>query len=349
VAPTTDRRRRALAFLLLWLLFVLIAAGAGYGSMRYYDPRTRVANDSASLYHDLVVGQPSALTEGGGAFYENRVLVPWLARPIYRLANGRSGSWHPVFFALLVVNAAFLALAATLLVRLAGAASASATVGVLAALLLCANFATPNYYMAGLVDSAELAGFVLLPLALLHRRWWWLPAIAAVAATAKETFLPLGVAFACGWLAAGWRETAGRRSAVAAIAAMAGLSAGAMTLVAWSRGLPALWLRDVVPDPLSAADYLRGIVTLVTDRGLLYVFGWLLPLAAPSLRHVPAPWIAGSAAAAGVAFAVGLLGGEQSVSRALLNVAGPMLSLAAAITLLRIARAIDGATATGGR
>jgi len=47
------------------------------------------------------------------------MLVPGLARPVSRMAEGHIGSWDPVFFGLLVINSAFTASAAYWIVAVA--------------------------------------------------------------------------------------------------------------------------------------------------------------------------------------------------------------------------------------
>ena len=334
---------RARAYLLLWLLFFLIAAGFGYPTVRYYDPRTRGAMDSAILYHDLVTGEVSAnsLMQGDPWWFENRVLVPLIARPFYYLALGRSGSWDPVFFGLLVANALLMATAATGLVHIATAVAGRASTALIAALLLFVNFATPTFYMGALVDSVELLAMILTTLALMRRQWLWLPVIAAVAVTGKETFLPLGIAYASGWLLATWREEVSRARAMGAVLAMLVTGVLALTLVALLRGQPIVWLSSVLPPAVSAADYVRYGAGLLTDRGLWYVFAWLLPLAWPNILALPKPWRMASLAATLAAVALAIAGGEESVNRALMNVAGPLLCVAAALTLQRLVGAIE--------
>src|SRR5207247_341279 len=68
-------------------------------------------------YFKVVVEGPRAADE----HWRSRVLVPFLAKPLYRLAANRAGSWNPVALALLVVNSAFCATAAWLLILLAEA------------------------------------------------------------------------------------------------------------------------------------------------------------------------------------------------------------------------------------
>src|ERR1700752_2759336 len=94
-------------FVLAWTTFFLIAFGLGYPTMNRYDAR-RADGDVAS-YYKTVIGQPPDADDGPLAF---RVLVPAVARPFYRLADGRLGTWNPVFFGLLVSNAIFTATAA---------------------------------------------------------------------------------------------------------------------------------------------------------------------------------------------------------------------------------------------
>jgi hypothetical protein len=127
----------------------------------------------------------------------------------------------------------------------------------------------------------------------------------------------------------------------------AGLAA--ITAIAVTRGQTAGWLGAAAPAAMPVADYAGTAAGLLTDRGLLYVFGWLLPLAMGSLRVMPRPWRTAAATATLGAFAAGVVGEAESVNRAVMNVAGPLLCGAAACTLLRIVRAFDDDSRPSGR
>jgi hypothetical protein len=111
--------------LLVWAVLFLICLGLGYPTLNRYDPGS--VNPDAATYSRLVTAGPGAV-DGHMRF---RVLVRLLARPFYRMAQGRVGSWNPVFAGLLVANLGramfsiagpLLSLSAALL--LAGAAGA---------------------------------------------------------------------------------------------------------------------------------------------------------------------------------------------------------------------------------
>jgi hypothetical protein len=94
--------------------------------------------------------------------------------------------------------------------------------------------------------------------------------------------------------------------------------------------------------PWEFAAYMRGNVGLlfglrgcILDHAFWYVFIWLLPLGILRLRRLPRPWVLAS----GVAFCGALLLGAYNnaggnTTRALFNVAGPVLSLSTAIFLV---------------
>src|ERR1051326_4370183 len=96
-----------------WLFFFLICFGLGYPTLNRYDPATNLAGAEfdAAEYYEIVVGHVSE-TE---LPFRLRVLVPMLAQPIFNVSAGRVGTWNPVWFSMLVVNAGFVAATACLL------------------------------------------------------------------------------------------------------------------------------------------------------------------------------------------------------------------------------------------
>lgn len=78
-------------------------------------------------------------------------------------------------------------------------------------------------------------------------------------------------------------------------------------------------------------------VRSVTNRTFWYVFTWLLPLALVNIRSLPRPWVRACGAAAVVAIVLSAYHNQPqdagASARALFNIAGPMLSLSAALTV----------------
>ena len=65
---------------ILWSLFFLICMGLGYPTLNRYDPRTIPGLLDSNGYSSLVTG-------GLAGDESTRILVPYLARPIYRMAK----------------------------------------------------------------------------------------------------------------------------------------------------------------------------------------------------------------------------------------------------------------------
>src|SRR5437879_13265240 len=97
---------------LLFCVFFLIACGLGYPILNRFDPRQTPGLSDVKIYASLVTG--TASPDFGHVRF--RVLVPWLAKPFYRLARGRVATWDPVMFGLLFVCLLFFSVYACLIV-----------------------------------------------------------------------------------------------------------------------------------------------------------------------------------------------------------------------------------------
>jgi hypothetical protein len=334
---TTDRAaalpRRSAA--VLWAFFALLCFGLGYGALNRYDPRATPALSDTRQYADLVVENPAADARSHRYF---RVLVPFLARPVARLAEGRVGTWSPVFLGLLVVNAALVATAAVTLAGLAARLGHAPEVGVLAGLLLAANHTVVNTHLVGMVDAGEMCAAVLLAAALLHRRWWALVPIGVAGALAKETFVVFGGVMAATWWLVELRRTPHALRSALWMGAMAAAALGSVLLVR-------VMVTGSLASPVAiAANFAREIPGpwervrfLLLNPDLWYGLVWLLPLGLWSVRRVPRAWGASVLAAVIVALVLAdyALAGGGNASRPIISLAGPPLSLAAAITLVR--------------
>lgn len=319
----------------LWLLFFLVCGGLGFAGVRRYDPRATRGVSDARQYVAMVTGEAARPPRSHRSY---RILVPYLARPVYAVVRDRVRGAHPALVALLVVNAAMMAAAATLLASLAPRLGLEDGVGMLGGCLLLLNVWVPHFYLAGLVDAAEMCAALLLAWALLHQRWWMLPPVCVAGALAKETFVVFAAVMAAVWWFTELRRSPRARQRAVLIVASVAAALGAVLLV---RGM----LSGDVPSPAAVAGSLarpgpglpRRFAWLVADPDFWAGVVWLAPLGLWSVRRLPRAWVAASLAAAGAAFLMGAhaMSGGANVARPMFSLLGPPLSLAAAVTLVR--------------
>jgi hypothetical protein len=349
---------------LLLCVFFLIACGLGYPVLNRFDPRQTPGLSDVRTYAAIVTGT-NGFDTGDMRFRRFRVLVPWLARPFYWLAQGRFRTWDPVMFGLLVANSLFVAGTAVLIVILGRALgnrqTGSSVAGLVGALLYLADFAVPNLRLVGLVDAGE--GFFLLALlwSLLEFELWALPVITVLGALTKESFVPFGIVLTSAW----WlstrpagndehhddghnnrercnddRNREGKHS----------LRDAAWILISWMLSLAAMvglqWSitgKFVSPIEFGLAIHHGGgyhFGASLHDRNLLYIFAWLLPTALPNLKRFPKSWLIPVSATCVMALVLDAYFGPApgTMGRELFSIAGPVLSLSSALLLLQIAR-----------
>jgi uncharacterized membrane protein len=328
---------------LLFSIFFLIACGLGYPVLNRFDPRQTPGLSDVNAYAALVTGT-ARLDAGDMLFRRFRVLVPWLAKPFYMLAQGRLGTWDPVMFGLLVADSLFVAGTAVLIFVLGSRKLGSSTVGLVGALLYLVNFAVPNLRLVGLVDAGE--GFFLLALlwSLSEFELWLLPVIAVLGALTKESFIPFSIALTSAWWFSTWRDHKDEGSRArnhflpnaAWIVTSWALSFAAMIALQWS-----ITGRLVSPLQFGLALHRGGGYYLppsLHDRNLWYIFSWLLPTAIPNLKRLPKSWLIPVGTSCIMVFVLDAYfgGSPETVGRALFSIAGPVLSLSSASFLLQI-------------
>jgi hypothetical protein len=319
--------------LLLFLVFFFICCGLGYPVLNRIDWRQGPGGlDDVVIYAGLVTTAPKPdLNE----HMQYRVLVPYLARPIYRMAKNHVGTWDPIMFGLLVVNSFFVALTVTLLVVVVQSQLGSYGVALGSALIYLLNFAVPNLRLAGMIDAGE--GFFLMALvwSLCKEDYWMLPLWAIAGATAKESFVPFLMVFSLSWWLCSRKRL--RRPYTAAIWMVTSWVAGLSSLAAlqWK-------ITHVFRSPLrfgldlhQQSAYLEHFLLVLGDRNLWYIFFWLLPLSLLRLRRLPQDWRVATAATSATAFALDAYygGSAGTVGRALFSIAGPLLCASVAIFL----------------
>jgi hypothetical protein len=327
---------------LLWLLFFVICLGLGYPVLNRYDPTKQPGTYDVAAYRDIVIHtlppdlgdarDPLARLGQSENYY--RVLVPYVAKPFYWLAKGRVGSWDPALLGLLMANALFTATTASLLVAVGRRLGFSSSTALLAAALYLLNFAVSNLNLVGLVDSGEGCMVMAVVWSLLTGRWFLLPLWGVFGALAKETFAPLSTLFVIGWwLAEAHRGR--RRSRRFLWVCVFGLTSHCVALIAMAvvaKGW--IWPWEFAAYMHVKGGLLDGLWGCLANHTFWYVFIWLLPLGTLCLRRLPRPWVLGSAVAFFGALALGAYNNAAgNTTRALFNVAGPILSLSAAIFL----------------
>lgn len=315
----------------LFCLFFLIALGLGYPILNRYDPRQTPGLIDVRSYAAIVTNGSSS----GPPHMRFRVLVPWIAKPVYHLLRGRVGSWDPVMAAFLATDSVFVAMTALLIILLGLHVFGDFPTSLVAALLYLLNFAVPNLRLAGLVDAGE--GFFLLAIlwSLSQSEYRFLPVIAILGALTKETFVPLSIIFMAAWWSAAYKQRESRPASTAWIAWSGVLSIAAILGLHWK-------LEGSLLNPLTFAEsfhqnrqYLSQLATSLWDRNMLYIFVWLLPVAMPRLRKFPKTWLFPTAAAGLMIFVLDSYygGAPGTVARELFSVAGPILALSAASLL----------------
>lgn len=319
--------------LVLFLLFFGICWGLGYSSLNRIDWRLAPGGlKDATIYARMVVAPPSGELDDHMQF---RVLVPYLARPVYRVARGRTGTWDPIMFALLMVDSLLVAATVTALLAVVFRLVGSYPVALGSALIYLLNFAVPNLRLVWFIDAGEGLFLMLAVWSLVEVRYWLLPVWGVLGALAKESFVPFLIVFTLAWWLCS-RRTLRRPFAEAGWMLVAWVAALAtLTLLQWR-------ITGVLRSPWGFGlglhgntAYLQHFVRSLADRNLWYIFFWLLPLSLFRVGRFPLNWRVATAAACATAFVLDAYygGAAGAIGRALFSVAGPLLSASVALLL----------------
>lgn len=315
----------------VWALLFLISAGLGYPTLNRYDPR--VAVPDAAIYARMTTNGPSAID----THLRFRVLVPYLARGVFVLARSHTGSWDPLMFSFLAVNAFFVATTAYLLFRIGRDIVPEISLALLAASLYLLNFAIANVHLAALADAAEACLLMAIVASMFYKRWFLLPLWGVIGTLAKESFIPFSLAMASAWWIASAEKRSRRPGVWIAITVATEIATFVVvhSMVAGHAG--SLWSFAVSMN--SPTGYLANLWHSLIDRNSWYILIWLLPLGLARWRRIPREWTA--AASTGVVIAILLNayhstvgGGGGGLGRYIFNIAGPLLNLSAATFLV---------------
>ena len=313
-----------------WLTFFLICLGLGYPALNRFDATTVEGCSDSVQYSRLVSGDvdPSV-----GYLLRTRVLVPWVAKPFFWIAQGRVGSWNPVAFGLLVSSSLFTATGALILLLFGKTYVPSLETAFAGTLLYLLNFAVSNKQLGcGLVDSGEACLMLALFGMLFYRKLFLLPIVGLVGALAKETFVPMAAAATLGWAMAEWSR--GRWKLPQTLWSLGMVLVGFCTLVLLQSSVYGrlIWPWQFAAElRIEEVGLLSGLIGCIADRQFWYVFAWLLPLGVVRLRSFPAEWMYASWGRAAAALAMcAWNNGEGTGAYTMFHSIGPALSMSAA-------------------
>jgi hypothetical protein len=316
----------------LWTFFFAICIGLGYPTLNRYDPG--IQNPDASEYAKMVRSEKDVATH-----FRHRVLIPYLARPIFRAATGHIGSWNPAYFSLLLVNSWFVSGTAFLLFLVVSRITGTPNIALLSSAIYLLNFAVPNLLLAGLVDSGESFFLMALVWTLSAECFFLLPIAAVLGSLAKETFLPFSLVFIATWMLIDRQQKPLAKQAMwFAATGLAGAASLTIILTVTNGHLLFPWtyagtLKSSNPATAAAA---------LTDRTFWYVFAWLLPLGLWRLKHLPREWSVASFMTALVALAFTAYHNDPqnagpAAARPIFSIAGPLLSFSITALLADLA------------
>ncbi len=328
--PVTISRPR---LALLFVLFFLICCGLGYSGLNRIDWRQAPGGlEDLQTYAAMVTSPPSGDPEDHMQF---RILVPDLAKPIYRITENRLGSWDPIMFSLLVVNSSFVAATVVVLLAVIYRLLGNYSIALGSALIYLLNFAVPNLRLIGFIDAGEGLFLMLLVWSLCGDSYWMLPLWAVLGAMAKESFVPYLMVFTLAW----WICSRGImvRPYRAAAWMVGSWMAALTTLTVLQRAITHVYrspLRFGL-DLHGNGGYFSHFLRSFADRNFWYIFLWLLPLSLLRLQRLPLNWRIATAATCVTAFALDAYygGAPGTIGRTLFSVAGPLLSASVAILL----------------
>jgi hypothetical protein len=314
---------------MLWSFFFLVCFGLGYPTLNRYDPGR--ANPDASEYSKMVRSEGDVAVH-----FRHRVLIPYLARPIFRAAVGRVGSWDPTYFALLIVNSFFVSGTALLLFVVMLGSMGKPGFALASSAIYLLNFAVPNLLLAGLVDSGEAFFLMMLVWALSAEWFLTLPFILTFGSLAKETFLPFALVFAAIWMVVNKKRSLGRASVWLVASGITGAVSltAALTFTNGHLLFPWTYADMLKSNAASAAN----AVAVFKDRDFWFVFAWLLPLGLFRVKRLPREWAWASFVTSLVAIGftayhnnAGYAG--AAAARPIFSIAGPLLSAGTALWL----------------
>jgi uncharacterized membrane protein len=316
-------------FALLECLFFLICLGLGYPTLNRYDRQHR--DPDTVRYREMVIDGSKSVSQ----HFAHRVLIPYAAHLFYKMTENRMGSWDAGYFGLLIVNAFFISGAAALLVVIASKVTADANVGLLTGTLYLLNFAVPNLFLIGFVDSGEAFFLTVLVWAALRGRWWIVPFAMVLGSLSKETFLPFATTFCATWAIV---DATGSRAFKMLLTGL-GLVLGFLALLLAFKFTTGSMLTFATDGDLGRSN-LKVAFAALTHHDFWFAFAYLVPLGMFGLKKMPRAWKYSTATTATLAFVLvvyhnGPVDAGPAFVRPAYSITGPLLTCSMASFIFR--------------
>jgi hypothetical protein len=210
-------------------------------------------------------------------------------------------------------------------------AGGNRTVGLLAAFVYATQWTAVNSTLgAGIVDSAEIAVFSSVLLAVASSKWRFAPLLVLVGALAKETVVLFAGVFLLSQIA--FALAKGRRVPRAWIASALLAAGGGAAVIVAVRAMVGGNLYEAHTLSLERVrTLLLNLKVMVNHEPLLAIVPLLL-LGVFRLTRIPRALLVGSAAVALTVIAAGAYAGiGPNIGRALFNTVGPVLAISGAM------------------
>ncbi len=272
---------------LLFGFFFIVCLSLGYGVLNRFDPTLLPALVDINSYSNIVQNGISSFEQNSPGV-RHRILVPYIAHIVY-LITPSIGSWNMISFSLLVVNSLFTSFSALFILKMSYKFTNKLEFSITACLIFLLNFHIVNSYLVGSVDAAYGFFFLLLIYYMHFNNWKLLPLIAVAGCLTKEAFLPVGSSLILGWLIYEFHEDKRinkNHLGIFIIFMLAG-SATIMLMnyyVTQNIYLPWEHLSSRthwIESELKFSSFFTGLVRFT------FIIGWLLALAAFSLKQIP--------------------------------------------------------------
>jgi hypothetical protein len=326
-----NKRYKLVKFALLFYLFFMICLGLGYPTLNRYDPsRTGGTIDSKQYFNMVKNGIQSA--EG---HWRYRVLIPYAAKPISWLVKDRIGTWNYLSFSLLFINSLFCAASALMIIFIGVEIVGDFSVSLTGSLLYLLSSQVSNGQLAGLVDSGETFFLLALMLALINKRWYYLPIIAIFGAITKESIVPISLSLTITYLYFDNKNEQLNKSAILSLIIMIIMGILSVTIIRTIIIGSIIWPWDIISQEKGSVNILSAFLLNICHTSFWYNYLWLMPFGLVMLNYFPKKILYAYGIAA---FSTLLLGawntsGAANISRILFNVIGPLLSLSVALLL----------------
>ena len=198
-------KKHHLQALLMFIGFGYIAFGLGYSSLNRYDPSSLEFLSDTTFYFAIVENGLNGVTQDAYG-RSARILHPLIANILYQYIPS-FGSWNMVAFAMLTLNSIFVSLIGLIISSFALSLGYSRLVGLTASLIFLCNFATVNFFLAGLIDSSFCLIFQIFLIAIFYKKHRLLIPLFIVGTLFKELMIPYGAVFSCAYFLADAYQT----------------------------------------------------------------------------------------------------------------------------------------------